>query len=94
MREGGGQDVYCLREIFFLENKLNSTNIKICRYKVKIFRQQTKQIKIQKQQNKRIKNTNAIIYVVSTKVKKAKKIEISSYRQRALDITLTANELR
>lgn len=28
MREGGGQDVYCLREIFFLENKLNSTNIK------------------------------------------------------------------
>ena len=85
MREGGGQDVYCLRERYFFW--------KTCwiLQTLKILRQQTKQIKIQKPQNK---NTNAIIYVVSTKVKKTKKIEISSYRQRALDITLTANELR
>ena len=88
MREGGGQDVYCLRERYFFWK--TSWILQT----LKILRQQTKQIKIQKPQNKRIKNTNAIIYVVSTKVKKAKKIEISSYRQRALDITLTANELR
>ena len=99
MRGGGGKMFLFKREIFFFNASSILQTLKFVVNNSKIRRQQTKQIIIQKLQNKRSKNTNAILNVVSTNVKKSQKdrdffLINSLYRQRAPDITFTVNELR